>query len=631
VLARPAGALAAGFLLLVIVVTLAAPVLPLHNPIAEYYPHIYQGPSVSFPLGTDDLGRDILSRLIFGARTTLLGVAEALAVFLVVGVPLGLVSGFAGGGLDSVVMWVADLSYSTPQIVVVLAILSIFSQNETAAMLALGVLGCFGLARIVRGATMVVKTEQYVEAARVSGLSWGRIVQRHVLPRIAGPIIVQASLFSCLALLFQTGLEFLGLATHPPSPSWGSMVAEAAQYIASDAWMIVPPGAAIALTILALGALGDQVRDAYAERWAPGGALGTAAATRVRSGSTRAVQAARDLASSPAVARPLAFLDVAGLCVALERQGNWVPLIEDVHLRLEKARALGIVGESGCGKTMTVSALLGVLPAGARRTAGTIFFDGEALHRCGEKEFSAIRGSKVGLISQEPLASLDPNFSAGAQVAEVVRRHRRLSRAAARKEALDLLEMVRLPEPRRVAGQYPHQLSGGMAQRVAIAAALAGRPSLLVADEPTTALDVTTQAGIIGLLRSLQKELQLSIVLISHNWGLVADLCDHVVVMYAGQAVERGSTAEVFREPRHPYTAGLLASDPHLVSRAERLRALPGSVLEVGKWPEGCHFVSRCPYAGPACRSGPVAEQVVSPGHSTRCIEHQVLSLEKLA
>ncbi|MDA8186324.1 MAG: dipeptide/oligopeptide/nickel ABC transporter permease/ATP-binding protein [Actinomycetota bacterium] len=633
---HPGAAFSVGFLALVVVAALAAPVLPLHNPIVEYYPHLFQGPgSASFPLGTDDLGRDLLSRMVYGARTTLLGVGEALAVFLALGVPLGLVSGFVGGALDSLVMWVADLSYSTPQIVVVLAILSIYSQNETAAMLAVGVLGSFGLTRIVRGSTIAVKNEQYVAAARVSGLSWGRITVRHVLPRIAGPIIVQASLFSSLALLFQTGLEFLGLATHPPAPSWGSMIAEAAQFIVRDPWMIVPPGAIIALTITALGLLGDRVRDVYAERWAPGGvvALGR---TRERHQAAPAVvapsrAAEEDPTSGEAAVRTPALLEVAGLAVVLESRRAEIPVVENVSFELEKRGALGMVGESGCGKTMTVSALLGLLPSGARRRAGSILFDGEALHHYGEKELSRTRGSKIGLISQEPVASLDPNFTVGSQVAEVVRRHRGLSRAEARSVTLELLDMVRLPDPSRVYRRYPHELSGGMAQRVAIAASLAGRPKLLVADEPTTALDVTTQAEIIALLRSLQDELGLSIILISHNWGLVANLCDRVVVMYAGQVVEMGTTVDVFTAPRHPYTAGLLASDPHLVSRADRLRALPGSVPEIGQWPEGCHFAPRCPYAIQACIDAPIAEQRVGAGHAVRCIQHERLVLERPA
>ena len=635
---RPTTVLPLGFLIVIVFSTLAAPVLPLRNPVVEYYPHLFQGPSGSFLLGTDDLGRDILSRLVYGARTTLLGVGEASAVFLALGIPLGLASGFVGGTLDSMVMWFADLSYSTPHIVVVLAVLSIFAQNATAAMLALGALGCFGLTRIVRGATIAVKNEQYVAAARVSGLSWARITTRHVLPRIAGPIIVQASLFSSLALLFQTSLEFLGLASHPPEPSWGSMVAEAAQYIVRDPWMMVPPGAAIALTIIALGLLGDRVRDVYVERWAPRPSV--AHAKRSHAHAKRSHEAGLDASDgNPRNQRNTdrhspwapAFLEVRGLSVVLARSTGEIPVVQDVSFVLPRGGALGIVGESGCGKTMTVWALLGLLPADVWRRAGSIFFDDEPLHCYGEKEFAKLRGSRIGLISQEPIASLDPNFTIGSQVAEVVRCHRHLPRANARRVALELLEMVQLPRVAEVFKRYPHQLSGGMAQRVAIAAALAGRPRLLVADEPTTALDVTTQAGIIELLRSLQKELELSIVLISHNWGLVADVCDHVVVMYAGQVVESGSTAEVFREPRHPYTAGLLASDPHLVSRSERLQALPGSVPEVGRWPQGCHFAPRCPYAGPACRTGPVAEQVVSPGHSARCIERQTLTSEKLA
>lgn len=625
-LRKPLALVALSFLGVVVIATVFASLLPLRPPGTAFYPHLSSGPSWAFPLGTDDLGRDILSRLVFGARHTLLGDVQAVVPYLLIGVPLGLTAGFIGGIFDNVVMWIADLFFSTPNIVVVLALLALIGHNQAGAMVTAGVLASMGLMRIVRGATIAVKQEQYVAAARVAGLSWGRIIVRHVLPRSAGPIIVQASLFACAALLFETGLEFLGLLASPSTPSWGGMIAEASEFIIPDPWMIVPPGLLISLTIIALGVLGDQVRDVYAGRWSSGTAQVRTRQTRgERVSGVPPLEEGRLEAADSEPGDSELLLTVRDVSVGL--RGTDTLLTEHVSFSLRSGQTVGLVGESGCGKTITVSTLMGLLPGAAERRSGEIYLDGEPLHRFGEKQFRGIRGSEIGLIAQEPVASLDPNFTAGAQVAEVVRLHRRVSRREAREIAVELLSRVKLPDAEKVYRRHLHELSGGMAQRVAIAAALAGLPKLLIADEPLTALDVTTQAGILQLLRDLQKELGLSIILTSHDLGVVAEICDTIVVMYAGEVVERGRTSEVFARPRHPYTAGLLGSDPHSVPRSGRLRAIPGTVPEVGHWPTGCRFAPRCPYATQACLDGPIAEIEIGGQRSVRCIEHEHLDL----
>jgi peptide/nickel transport system permease protein len=611
-LRRPLAVAAAAFIGLVVLASLAAPWIAPDAPNDQDYSTLFARPGLGHLLGTDDLGRDILSRLIYGGRVSLVGVAEALVIYLAIGVVGGLVAGYLGGWLDSALMWLADLSFSVPQIVVVLAVLAIFGQDMTAAMVSLGVLGGPALMRIVRGATVSVRQEQYIVAAQVSGLSTRQVLTRHVLPRIAGPIIVQTSLFAGVALIFQTGLDFLGLATQPPTASWGSMVAEGAQNIVTDSWMIVPPGCLIALMILAFGLLGDGVRDSYAEGWA------TSAPPGEGRRRTRVVAGPRDGSLSAPLSD--ALLSVRDLSIAIEGPGGLTPVVDGVSFDVQRGEALGIVGESGCGKTMTAMALMGLLPDVARVTGGEFVFAGKALHDLSEAGFRELRGSEISIISQEPVMSLDPSFTVEAQISEVVRHRQGASRVAARARALELLELVNLPDPARVARSYPFQLSGGMAQRVAIAAALAAGPRLLIADEPTTALDVTVQAEILDLLRSLQAEMGLAVVLISHDWGVIADLCRHAIVMYAGQVVERADVATIFAGPKHPYTAGLLASDPHLVSGRAELPALPGAVPAIGSWPSGCRFAPRCAYATPECVAQPVAAHALDAEHMTRCI-----------
>jgi peptide/nickel transport system permease protein len=294
--------------------------------------------------------------------------------------------------------------------------------------------------------------------------------------------------------------------------------------------------------------------------------------------------------------------------------------VQDVSFEIFAGETLGLVGESGCGKTVTVRAILGLLPPGGRVIGGHCRFGGSTLIATDGRRYPKLRGSQIALISQEPVASLDPNYTVGAQIAQVVRRHHQVSRAAARARAIGLLDQVELPEAKTVAGRYPYELSGGMAQRVCIAAALAGEPRLLIADEPTTALDVTVQAAILDLLRELQARTGMAIVIVTHDWGVVADICDRAVVMYAGQIVEATDVGPMFRSPLHPYTDGLLRANPHGAPVAEPLPAIAGAVPAPDEWPTSCHFAPRCPLATKECTERAIPVMHPSPGRSTRCI-----------
>jgi peptide/nickel transport system permease protein len=577
---------------------------------------VRQGPSGDHLLGTDTLGRDVLDRLLVGTRPTMVGVAEALLVVLIIGVPLGLAAGYLGGWLDRTVTWLADLTFSMPGIIIILVVLSVFPQSMLAAMITFGVLAAPGLMRIVRSATLPVKEELYISSARVSGLSHSYIASRHVLPRVAGPIIVQASLLASTALLAQTGLAFLNLVVAAPSPSWGGMVADGIGVIVLQPWLIWPPGLAIAITILALGLFGDAVRDATTESW-------TQPIQRVRRRHTHlaARRAAVALPREKNVSDPAALLSVQGLSVSFSSpNGSPARVVDGVSFEVRRDETVGIVGESGCGKTATAMAILNVLPGSGKIDAGEIVFGGRKLSLLTEREWGRVRGSEIGLISQEPMISLNPAFRVGWQLTEAVRRHHKISRSGARSRSIELLRRVHLPDAEGVARRYPHELSGGMAQRVAIARALAGEPKLLIADEPTTALDVTVQAEILDLLRELQVERGMSVLLITHDWGVVADLCDRVVVMYAGQVVERADLNPIFRQPLHPYTEALLASNPNHAMAAGALPTIPGGVPKPGQWPTGCHFHPRCSYATDTCRKQQIALERPFRNRETRCI-----------
>ena len=312
-------------------------------------------------------------------------------------------------------------------------------------------------------------------------------------------------------------------------------------------------------------------------------------------------------------------LDVRGLSIRFRGQG--ADLIDDVSFAIQPGRTLCIVGESGCGKSVTSLAVMGLLPArSARVTAGQVMFRGRDLLGMARPEIEGLRGNRMAMIFQEPMTSLNPAFTVGDQVAEAVRRHRACTPAEARARALEMFRKVRMPAAEKRLDDYPHQLSGGMRQRVMIAMALANDPALLIADEPTTALDVTIQAQILDLIRDLQAETGTALMLITHDLGVVAEVADDVAVMYAGRIVESGPVARIFNEPQHPYTLGLMGSMPALAGRQGRLLTIPGAVPLPDAMPAGCRFSTRCPFVQDACRSRRPALIADAHGHAHACL-----------
>ena len=314
-----------------------------------------------------------------------------------------------------------------------------------------------------------------------------------------------------------------------------------------------------------------------------------------------------------------ALLQVEGLHVSFDTPRGTAHAVDGVDFSLQPGETLCIVGESGCGKSVTALSIMGLVPMPPARVSGRIRFEGRDLVGLSRAELSDLRGDRLAMIFQEPMTSLNPAFTVGAQLAEVLVRHRGLDAAAARAAAIDMLRRVRIPAPERRVDDYPHRMSGGMRQRVMIAMALLCAPALLIADEPTTALDVTIQAQVLQLMRGLRDETGTSIVLITHDLGVVAEMADRVVVMYAGQVVEQAPVGELFAMPQHPYTVGLMGAIPSIDAPRERLAAIDGMVPAATAMPAGCRFAARCPFADARCRDAapPLAE--VSPGHLSRC------------
>ncbi|MEU4230996.1 dipeptide/oligopeptide/nickel ABC transporter permease/ATP-binding protein [Nonomuraea sp. NPDC026600] len=551
----PLGVISLVILLLILLATVLAAVLAPQDPARSSLDDIFAPISAAHPLGGDSAGRDLLSRLLYGAQVSLLGATIALLTSLVIGLPAGLIAGYYGRTFDSVSSWASNLLQALPAIIVLLALRTVFGPSIWTSMVIFGVILAPGAYRLVRATVSGVRNELYIDAALVSGLSDTRIIARHMLRVVRGPLIMHSAMVLAICINIQAGLEFLGFGD-PQTASWGSMLNEGFLNIFQAPQMLFWPGLALFLTSAALALVASSLRDA----------LQAGAAKPVRRRSVKAPPAGSGAAPSDAL------LSVRDLRVAYG--GGSVEVVHGVSLDVAHGEVVGLVGESGSGKTQVALSVLDLLPTGGEVTSGAIALAGEPLLGRSASFLRTVRGHRIGYIPQEPLSNLDPSFRIGNQLSEVVRVHLGLSRAAARDRVLDLLARVGIPDPARTYRAFPHEISGGMAQRVLIAGAVSCDPELLIADEPTTALDVTVQADILDLLRDLQQEKGLGVLFVTHDFGVVADICDRVLVMRQGEIVEDGPAEAIFDTPRHDYTRSLLGS--MLDGRPARLARVTG-------------------------------------------------------
>jgi peptide/nickel transport system permease protein len=571
----PLAVISLAWLTVVLLASVFAPLLTSQDPIASKITDALAPMGGDHPLGTNGIGTDVWAQLVYGGRTSLIGSLIVVVVALLVGLPAGIMAGYYRGWFDSAANWVASLIMALPAIIVLLVVLAELGRSTYLAMAVFGLLIGPGVFRLIRASVVSVREELYVDAARVSGLGDARIMRRHILPVVVAPTIIQVSQLLGIAIVIQAGLEFLGLGSANQA-SWGGMLSDAFQNIYSAPSLLLWPGLIIVLTVTAFCLLGNSFRDAL-------GVGGAAAHARSKkfAGIKDSVVAAIDTAptgtSTTAKVPDDAVLVIDDLKVAYPLpDGTESVVVKGVSLTLRRGEILGLVGESGSGKSQTAFSVLGLLPPQARTTATTMTFDGQDLRELSKKAMNQLRGEGIGYIPQEPMSNLDPSFRIGSQLTEPMRHHLGMSAAAAKTAAVGLLARVGIQDPERVFAAYPHEISGGMAQRVLIAGAVSCNPDLLIADEPTTALDVTVQAEVLDLIRELQAERQMGVLLVTHNFGVVADICDTVAVMQNGRIVETAPAKQLFAAPQHEYTRMLLASTledgaarPALVSGSE--------------------------------------------------------------
>ncbi|MGW2847142.1 dipeptide/oligopeptide/nickel ABC transporter permease/ATP-binding protein [Streptomyces sp. NPDC001108] len=599
--------IALGVLIVVVLGAVFAPLLT-QDPLTTGTP--VQAPGAEHWFGTDRAGRDVFARVVHGARYSLVIGLGATALALVAGSLLGSLAATSRRLGDETVMRTLDIVMSFPPIALAAVLVAVFGTSVPVIIATIAFVYTPSLARVVRANVLSQYGEDYVAAEKVIGARRGHIVLRHVAVNCMAPVMVFATVMVAEAIIFEASLSFIGAGVQDPDPSWGSVLAYGRQILLAGGWWATFfPGLALLVTVLALNVLSEGLTDASAapgRTKAPAAPAGDPAPDPVEAAATVDVDAAlarladRIGATAPAVAPvpddAAELLVVRDLSIRFPDRYGPVPVVDSLNFTVHEGETLGLVGESGCGKSITSLAVMGLLARNAE-VGGEILYRGRNLLDLRPKERRALMGPEIAMVYQDALSSLNPSVLVGTQLKQLTSR-------GGTKTPAELLELVGLA-PERTLRSYPHELSGGQRQRVLIAMALSRDPRLLIADEPTTALDVTVQAQVVELLVELRDELGFAMVLVSHDLALVGDLSHRIAVMYAGRLAEIGATRSVLTSPTHHYTRGLLGSVVSLEAGADRLHQIRGIVPAPQGFGTGCRFASRCAAATERCRTTP--------------------------
>lgn len=597
VLRTPVGATAGLLLVGFLALSIIAPPLWADDANAVDTGSILQGPSAQHLVGTDNLGRDLFLRVLVASASSIQLALLATGVAVLAGVILGSAPLLVGPRLGRLLTSTVNIAIAFPGLLLALFFAVIFGVGATGAVLAIGAAGAPSFARLILTLTAGVIDRDYVSAARIAGVGRTRILVRHVLPNIGEPLVVNATIGAGGALLAFASLSFLGLGVQPPAYDWGQLLGTGLNNIYANPAAALAPGVAVVLAGLAFNMFGESIALVIG---APTlGSASTAHRLRERRASSRQLNPEKSLRTPSDL-----VLDVVGLSVTFPGAGGPIRPVRGIDLSIRRGEALGIVGESGSGKSLTALAIARLVEEPGRVDAERLEFLGVDLLNGSERSHRDLLGTSLAVVFQNPMTSFNPAQRMGRQLAEVAEQHQGMSRGRALLRAIDRLRAVRVPAPELRAKQYPHQFSGGMRQRAMIGMGLMGSPALIVADEPTTALDPTVQQQVLRLLASIRRADDVAILLISHDVSVVAELCDRVVVMYAGQIVEDLPIAELTTAARHPYTRALIAAVPTMqTDLGMPLSAIPGRPVDPAHVPVGCPYAARCPRADDRCRA----------------------------
>ena len=588
----------------------------------------YQPPTGAHWFGTDNLGRDVFSRVMYGARYSLVIGLSSVLFALVMGAIIGAIAAVSRTWISELIMRLIDIVMSIPGIALAAVCLAILGQSMIGIIISIGVLYVPQIARIVRANIISEYGKDYVRAVIVSGARAPWILLKHVTRNIAAPVMVFTTLSVADAIVFEASLSFINAGIPEPTPTWGNILSSAkAGVIFGYWWQALFPGLAIMITVLCLNILSEGITDAMVAAPTAPVAKTAADAEAARKedriltdpvaaykeqhdalveslAKLRAAELKRTDRLQPTSTEP-PVIEVKDLCIQFPRYGS-VNVVDHLSFSVRPGETMGLVGESGCGKSITSLAIMGLLDPKAK-ISGQILFNGKDLVKLSPKEHNALRGHEIAMVYQDALSSLNPSMLIKTQMKQLT------SRGGTR-SAEELLELVGL-DPKRTLESYPHELSGGQRQRVLIAMALTRDPKLIIADEPTTALDVTVQKQVIDLLNELREKLGFAMVFVSHDLALVAKVAHSITVMYAGQVVEQGSTKEILTDPHHEYTRGLLGSVTSIEAGAPRLHQVPGTVPSPSDFPKGDRFAPRSSHPDQGLDVRPVMKRIPGTWH----------------
>jgi oligopeptide/dipeptide ABC transporter ATP-binding protein len=568
---------------------------------------IYQPPSAAHWFGTDDAGQDVLTNFVYGARVSLTVGFFAAFISIVIGGIFGLVAGFFGGRWENVLMRFTDIMLVIPDLPLTVVIVALTKPSLWNIIFVIGILGWTTTARVVRSQTLAVKSRKFVLRARAIGASRIHILIRHILPLVLPILVVQAVLAISLAILNESTLSFIGLGD-PTAPSWGQMLNFAFGRGAMSVgawWALVVPGFGIVWVVLSLTLLGQGLEQVLNPRL-----------------DTHHLIPSRQAVKKEAGAKPIqkgALLEVQNLSINYVNEGKPpARAVENVSFTLKEGELIGLVGESGCGKTTLMLALLKLLPSAGQIVNGSVFYNSADLTVMNEEEINKVRWSGISIVFQGAMNALNPVRTVGEQIGEAIIKHEpAFPKDKLNARVSELLELVGIASDH--IDHFPHQYSGGMRQRAMIAMALACNPKVIIADEPTTALDVMIQAQILELLDNLRKKLGLAVIFVTHDLGVVAEMCDKVLVMYGGVTAEYADVDVIYNSPKHPYTQELLKAFPDLTKPKKKLSSIPGYPPRLDNLPAGCRFAPRCPAVFDRCHVDEPKLHNLKNGHMVSC------------